>query len=160
MMTDEEPVSVVVFSELIPEGDHFRISFTLDHEVSGVEAASHQLIFQPGSYALKIHLPEGFSGDPQVLWFEDCPPKPLGFESSRENTWIQIGLKNDLPNGEEDFPFELSADSHPEEWRVLLKWPKWLTWLKRLLLWLWLHFIPQVPAIVSDPPPTIVFTAS
>jgi hypothetical protein len=139
MMTDEESVPVVVFSEMVNSGE--TIDFTLEGAATGVTASGPSLIFQPGSYDVKIHLPNNFSGEGQIAWLHPSglvrSTPPLAVTSlDPGQTWVEFGLLNELSSGSETFTFRLSTPD-PEP-----------------------GIVTVVPTVVSDPPPTIELRSS
>jgi hypothetical protein len=142
MVTDMEEPTVVFVSEMVPNGDEHteHIKFTLDllrTTVSGASVSTTELIFSPGTYIVRVHLPPRFSGEGGITWVDDGmpiqpPPAPTG-ASGHGETWVQFGVLNESESG--SFPFELSSGGTASIFRF-------------------------GPTVVSDPPPTIELRSS
>lgn len=109
------------------------ITLTIDPGATGITASGTFLFFAPGSYTVKIHLPDGFT-DGGILWVESdgsTPAlRPIVVTDVRPgDTWVEIDVDNDLSVTEQFF-FQLTGN---QEVRGKLG-----------------------PVIRSDPPPSLI----
>ncbi|HEX2610899.1 MAG TPA: hypothetical protein VHK68_07790 [Gemmatimonadales bacterium] len=129
---------IVINSESVTDIETCQevVQFTNEPDSSeGVTGSGTSLIVHHGLHTVRINFPPGFSGLGKIGWLEQDgktpgfrPPQVLS-ELSGE-TWIELGLDNQLSNGTETVFFSMFTD------------------------------LPELPTVVSDPPPSLMFQSS